>query len=305
MNFIVIGDLILDRFIYGDITRISPEAPVPVLDVKEVINSSGGAFNVHAHIENLGYNSTFISIVGNDFNKLRDDFFPKINDNVRLIVQENRKTSLKTRIIALYNHNHQIRFDDEDTSDISAESELKIIENLEQLINADSYVILNDYNKGVITFTLAEKIIGLANKRGAKVFVDSKRDDVQRFNSVFLLKPNKHEFNMIKLRYNLSSGFEDECKELVKLLNLQYLVVTLGDSGIFCCNSALECFSVPSIKTTVKELSGAGDSVLAAIAVAIASDADIHKAIKIANHIAAKFISIGPTYRANIEDFKH
>jgi len=110
---------------------------------------------------------------------------------------------------------------------------------------------------------------------------------------------------MIKLRYNLSSDFATECKELVKLLNLEYLVVTLGDNGIFCCNSALECFSVPSIKTTVKELSGAGDSVLAAIAVALATGSDIAESVSIANHIAAKFISIGPQYRADINDFKY
>ncbi|OCX53933.1 hypothetical protein BEL04_06540 [Mucilaginibacter sp. PPCGB 2223] len=303
-NFIVLGDLILDRFIYGDITRISPEAPVPVLDVREVINSCGGAFNVHAHIENLQHNSTFISVVGNDFEKLRDDFFSeKTKDNIRLIVQNGRKTSLKTRIIALYNHNHQIRFDDEDSSDISAESESAIIELLKKMVNPDSFIILNDYNKGVITYNLAQKVVQLAKQANAKVFVDSKRDDVQRFNSVFLLKPNKHEFNMIKLRYNLSSEFPEECKELVKLLNLQYLVVTLGDNGIFCCNAALECFSVPSIKTRVKELSGAGDSVLAVIAVALATGSDIKRSVKIANNIAAKFVSIGPTYRADIADF--
>jgi rfaE bifunctional protein kinase chain/domain len=305
MKFIVLGDLILDRFIYGDITRISPEAPVPVLDVREVINSCGGAFNVHAHIESLGFNSTFISIVGNDIKKLGDEFFPaKAKDNVKLIVQENRKTSLKTRIIAIYNHNHQIRFDDEDSSDISTVSELKIMDLLIDLLDSDTYIILNDYNKGVITFSLAEKVIRLANSRGAKVFVDSKRDDVLRFSSVFLLKPNKHEFNMIKLRYDLSEDFTQSCKELVTLLKLDHLVVTLGDNGIFCCTSALECFSVPSIKTAIKELSGAGDSVLAAISAAVAVGNDIHSAIKIANNIAAKFISTGPTYRANIADFK-
>ena len=305
MKFIVVGDLILDRFIYGDINRISPEAPVPVLDVKNSINSPGGAYNVHAHIHNLGCDSTFISVVGDDFNKMSDDFFPTgINKNVFLINEKNRTTSLKTRLIAIYNHNHQIRFDAEATDDIKAQSENMIIERVKSIITKDSFLILNDYKKGVITTNLSEKLIKIANSIGAKSFVDSKRDDVSRFKNSFMLKPNKYEFQQIKLRFNLSDDFEKSCYELLDLLNIQNLVVTMGDNGIYSFTKGSKPYFCPSKKITVKELSGAGDSVLAAISVAISKGHDISKSIKIANNIAAKFISTGIEYRANLNDFK-
>ena len=304
MKFIVIGDLILDRFIYGDINRISPEAPVPILDVVEKINVPGGAYNVYAHLVNLGCSTTFISIVGDDFKGLKLEFFDVTqNQNIHFILEKNRKTSIKTRLIALYNHNHQIRYDEETIKDISFESEERILNQLSNKIDQDTIIILNDYKKGVISINLTKKITDLAKKYSAKVFVDSKRDDVSQFKDTYLLKPNKYEFNQIKLRFGLSENFEQACKELVKKLNLKFLIVTMGDDGIHCCDSQFNYFSTPSIPVKVKELSGAGDSVLSILAYAISKGFDIYSSIKIANQIAAIFISSGPTYRANITDF--
>lgn len=304
MKFIVIGDLILDRFIYGDINRISPEAPVPILDVVEKINVAGGAYNVHAHLVNLGCLSNFISIVGDDFESVKSDFFGKtINSNAHFILEKKRKTSLKTRLIAIYNHNHQLRYDDETVKDINPESENKILDKITSIIDQDTIIILNDYKKGVINPSLTKKIIVLSKKYNVKIFVDSKRDDVSQFKDVYLLKPNKHEFLQTKLRFGLSESFEEACKELIQNLNLKYLVVTMGDDGIHYCDSSLNYFSIPSIPVKVKELSGAGDSVLSILAFAISKDYDIFTSVKLANRIAAKFISSGPAYRANISDF--
>ena len=304
MKFIVIGDLILDKFIYGDINRISPEAPVPILDVTEKIYVAGGAYNVYAHLINLGCTSTFISIVGDDFESMKQDFFESNKfSNAHFILEKGRKTSIKTRLIARYNHNHQLRFDEETTKDISVESENNILNKLKENIDKNSTIILNDYKKGVISVSLTAKIIELAKFYKIKILVDSKRDDVSQFKDVFLLKPNKYEFKQIQLRFGLSKNFEEACKELVVKLNLKFLIVTLGDDGIHCCDDQLSYFSIPSIPVTVKELSGAGDSVLSILAVAINNGYDIQKSVKIANKIAAIFISTGPTYRAKIDDF--
>ncbi len=304
MKFIVIGDLILDKFIYGDINRISPEAPVPILDVTKKINVAGGAYNVHAHLINLGCFSTFMTVVGEDFESLKFDFFDDFNSsNSFFFPEKNRKTSLKTRLIAVYNHNHQIRYDEETVKDIDDDSENKIIAKLSKIIDNETFIILNDYKKGVISKNLTKKIIKISKKYDAKIFVDSKRNDVSQFKNSYLLKPNKYEFNQIQLRFGLSKNFEQACKELVAKLNLKYLIVTMGDDGIHCCDDQLNYFSIPSIPVNVKELSGAGDSVLSILAVAINKGYDIYKSVKIANKIASIFIATGPTYRAKIEDF--
>ena len=305
MKFIVLGDLIFDRFIYGDINRISPEAPVPILDVNNIINSCGGAYNVYAHIQNLGFNSKIISIIGYNFLSLKEAFFPNgVTNNEIFIFEEFKKSPIKTRLIANYNHNHQIRFDDEDINEITIESQKKILNILNIELDENTFLIINDYKKGVITKELLFEITKLSKIKNSKVFVDSKRDVVDIFKNTFLLKPNLHEFNQIKLRYNLSDSFEDACKELIKMLNLTYLVVTKGDNGIFCCDSAMNTFTINSKPVKVKELSGAGDSVLASLCVALSEGYQINEAVIISNNIAAKFIQEGPLYRASINDFK-
>ena len=304
MKFIVIGDLILDRFIYGDINRISPEAPVPILDVTNKINVAGGAYNVHAHLINLGCLSTFLTIVGEDFESLKYEFFDEFYlSKISYYPEKNRKTSLKTRLIAVYNHNHQIRYDEETVNDINIVSENIIINKLNEIIDNESFIILNDYKKGVVSESLTRRVIEIAKLFNSKIFVDSKRDNVMQFKDAFLLKPNKFEFKQIQLRFGLSMNFKEACLELVKKLNLQYLIVTMGDDGIHCCDNNLNYFSIPSIPVNVKELSGAGDSVLSILAFSINKGYDIYKSVKIANKLAAIFISTGPTYRATVEDF--
>ena len=201
-NFVVIGDTILDRFLYGDAVRISPEAPALVLDVLEEKHSVGGAFNVFSHISNLGGTAKLITVTGDDIGKYADDFTELRTHEKDLILFKDRSrvTSIKTRLVALYKLSYLARFDKEVKKEISIEFEEMILETVAQHLNHNSSLLIVDYNKGVVTKRLSQELIKMARLTQAKVYVDTKKDDIAPYKGSYLLKPNKVEFQEIKLR---------------------------------------------------------------------------------------------------------
>jgi len=304
-NFIVVGDIILDRFIYGNAMRISPEAPALVLDVVEEKHSIGGAFNVFSHLNSLGGSTKLISVTGSDIIKYLDDF-PEINNhqnNLILFKDSSRVTSIKTRLIAFYKLSYLARFDKEVTKEINSEFVDKIIEAVKELLNEDSSLLIVDYKKGVVTEHLSEELIKIAEMKKVRVFVDTKKDDISSFKGAYVLKPNKIEFREIKLRYQLSEYNDiDACKILIDKFKLSNIVLTLGAQGIISVNELGQVISVPGNEVIIKELSGAGDSVLAVLAYLIHENYSMYEALDAANNIAASFISNGVTYRAKQGD---
>jgi len=304
-NFIVVGDIILDRFIYGNAMRISPEAPALVLDVVEEKHSIGGAFNVFSHLNSLGGSTKLISVTGSDIIKYLDDF-PEINNhqnNLILFKDSSRVTSIKTRLIAFYKLSYLARFDKEVTKEINSEFVDKIIEAVKELLNEDSSLLIVDYKKGVVTEHLSEELIKIAEMKKVRVFVDTKKDDISSFKGAYVLKPNKIEFREIKLRYQLSEYNDiDACKILIDEFKLSNIVLTLGAQGIISVNELGQVISVPGNEVIIKELSGAGDSVLAVLAYLIHENYSMYEALDAANNIAASFISNGVTYRAKQGD---
>jgi len=302
-NHVVIGDLIFDKFIYGNANRISAEAPTLVLDVEKEVHMIGGAYNVAAHLASLEHGCVFLSTVGQDFNKViigfQDKFHPSITGNI--ITEDDRVTSVKTRLISEYKNTHLLRYDTETIKDITEETVNSIVSYVESIEQIDD-ILLIDYKKGVITKDLAIRIIDIANKRNIPVYVDTKKDDLQIFRGCTVIKPNTFEFEKIKLRYAPGCSMEGACKIICDTLNIHQIVITAGSEGIYAYNNDDGLTHTAAELVEIKELSGAGDSVLAVLSYCVSEGHSFMNSIKLANRLAAKFVSSGIQYRAKKED---
>lgn len=303
-NHLIVGDFILDRFIYGDTLRVSAEAPTLVLDVTKKIDSFGGAYNVVAHLCSLGDNCTFVTVVGEDYVSIKKDFDDSFlqNCNSHFITDAERKTSLKTRLISNYKNSHLLRYDNESLHDISISIANSIVSYIENNISKYDTVILIDYKKGIITNSLASKIIEVANKYNKFILVDTKRDDLSIFKGATVIKPNKYEFTKIQLRYAPDLSIEEACKKITNIFNIKNIVITDGENGIYLYDDYKQLSHINGNKVQTTELSGAGDSVLATIGYCISRKYSIIDAVVSANKVASKLVSLGVKYRARIED---
>ena len=303
-HHLVIGDLILDRFIYGNANRISAEAPTLVLDVEEEIDMLGGAYNVAAHISNLNHMCHFLTVTGKDFEYKIENFKDKFNPNsiCYVLAEENRSTTVKTRLISKYKNTHLLRYDEETLRDISDLNKISLLSHIEKNINTIDDILMIDYKKGVITKDLAQVIIGLANSHNVPVYVDTKKDDLGSFSGCSIIKPNKYEFEKIRLRYAPDYSMEDACKIICEKLKIQRIVITAGNEGIYAYDSAEGLIHSKADQVEVKELSGAGDSVLAVLSYCFSEGYSFTDSVNCANKLAAKFVSSGIQYRAKKED---
>ena len=303
-HHLVIGDLILDRFIYGNANRISAEAPTLVLDVEEEIDMLGGAYNVAAHISNLNHMCHFLTVTGKDFEYKIENFKDKFNPNsiCYVLAEENRSTTVKTRLISKYKNTHLLRYDEETLRDISDLNKISLLSHIEKNINTIDDILMIDYKMGVITKDRAQVIIGLANSHNVPVYVDTKKDDLSSFSGCSIIKPNKYEFEKIRLRYAPDYSMEDACKIICEKLKIQRIVITAGNEGIYAYDSAEGLIHSKAEQVEVKELSGAGDSVLAVLSYCFSEGYSFANSIKCANRLAAKFVSSGIQYRAKKED---
>ncbi|NCB14137.1 MAG: bifunctional heptose 7-phosphate kinase/heptose 1-phosphate adenyltransferase, partial [Erysipelotrichia bacterium] len=232
-NILVIGDLMIDHYLWGSCDRISPEAPVQVVNVKKESSVLGGAGNVINNLFALGANVDVISVMGDDAvaNELKS-LLEKIEvSSSNLIVEENRKTSKKSRLIA--SQQQVLRYDMESIDDISEQSSNKILENLKVNIKKYDSIILSDYGKGVLTTNLTKEIIKIANENKVKVLVDPKGKDYSKYKGSYTLTPNKKEAmeatNIdIKDEKSLVKALED----LKQKCDLEVSLITLSENGI-------------------------------------------------------------------------
>jgi rfaE bifunctional protein kinase chain/domain len=283
----IIGDLMLDVYIWGKVGRISPEAPVPVVDVEEESYRFGGAANVGLNIKSLSGIPLLIGVIGYDREASIFDSLLEENHFIKdgIFVDEERPTTVKTRIIA---HNqHVVRIDKEDRNDISKEYENKILNYLEANLSGLTVIILEDYNKGLLTKSLIKKLIEIANDNKICVTVDPKFDNFFEYKNATVFKPNKKETEEI-LGIKLNS--EDEViqagKKLKERLNAEYLLLTRGEKGMSLFSSDGKVDSIPTKARKVADVSGAGDTVIAVLSMALAAGADIKEAATIANFAA-------------------
>lgn len=281
-NILVIGDLMIDHYLWGSCDRISPEAPVQVVNVKKESSVLGGAGNVINNLFALGANVDVISVMGDDTvaNELKS-LLAKIEvSSSNLIVEETRKTSKKSRLIA--SQQQVLRYDMESIDDISEQSSNKILENLKSNIKKYDSIILSDYGKGVLTTNLTKEIIKIANENKVKVLVDPKGKDYSKYKGSYTLTPNKKEAmeatNIdIKDEKSLVKALED----LKQKCDLEVSLITLSENGIAILKD--ELIIKPTVAREVYDVTGAGDTVIASIAFALGNDLNIEEAISFAN----------------------
>ncbi|EQB35355.1 nucleotidyltransferase [Sulfurimonas hongkongensis] len=281
-KILVIGDLMIDHYLWGSCERISPEAPVQVVDIAKETTLLGGAGNVINNLKALGADVSVCSVIGDDDNgvELKEMLSAISVDSSNIIVQKGRNTSKKSRIIAV--SQQILRYDKESKDEIKEESTFKIIESITKNIASFDTLILSDYGKGVLTASLCQSVITLANENGVKVLVDPKGNDFSKYRGAYLLTPNKKEA-MLATNIDIK---DDESLEaaLVKLkdeVNLNISLITLSEGGIATYENELKRFA--TVAKEVFDVTGAGDTVIASIAFALSTSKSIEDAASFAN----------------------
>ena len=277
---LVIGDAMIDSYIWGDIERNSPEAPIPIISAKKYEKKLGGAANVALNIKSLGGNPILCTVIGNNDN----GFFNLMNREkltTKAILQEERKTTIKTRIIS--NNTHQLRVDEEETSEIECEKEF--INLAISLLDEIDVVVFQDYNKGVLTKNVIHTITETANSKNKLILVDPKEKNYFEYCNTTLFKPNlkelelssKQKFETIKIK-KISEIIDRQ----MKILKPKIMMITLSENGIFFKNKDEEFLS-PVFERKIIDVSGAGDCIIAILSLVINSNLDTQKIVKIAN----------------------
>ena len=281
-NVLVIGDLIVDQYLWGSCERISPEAPVQVINVERETTVLGGAGNVVNNLKKLGAQVDIMSVVGSceissELMKLLEDI--KVHTKF-LITQKNRTSSKKTRIIA--SQQQVVRYDRESSDDINAESQKTIIKTFNNIVNEYEVILLSDYGKGVLTNQLTQSLINTAKKHNKKVLVDPKGIDYLKYKGAFLLTPNKKEASIAtKINIVDDASLTDALVELKSICNLDISLVTLSEDGIAIYDGKLRTH--PTAAKEVFDVTGAGDTVLASLGFAIACGYSIDESVAFSN----------------------
>jgi rfaE bifunctional protein kinase chain/domain len=286
-NIAVVGDLMLDCYFRGIVKRISPEAPVPVVEIDNEFYRFGGAANVALNLVKLGAHPYPLGVVGKDsYSEIFRGLLRDANITAEcLITDESRPTTAKTRVIA--HHQHLVRIDKESTASISAEIEATILKNLEDRIDTLDGIILQDYNKGVLTASLIESVIRLGNKHNILITVDPKFNNFFSYKNVTVFKPNRKEAeDVLGMKIKSAEDVDKAGKALLTKLQAKYILLTLGEDGIAVFESDGSSKRMPTKARNVADVSGAGDTVISTLTMALASGADIYEASFLANYAA-------------------
>jgi len=280
----VVGDLMLDRYFWGSVARISPEAPVPVVEVESESTRLGGAANVANNIASLGGIPVMVGVIGSDdAGRILKGIIEEQNFPTTGIVLDNsRPTTMKTRVIA--HSQHVVRIDREAKNDISEEVQLKLLKALELQLDELHGIILEDYNKGVLARGLITKIIELARKKGKIVAVDPKFNNFFDYKGVTIFKPNRKETEeALGMRLMTEENIRKAGKELLNRLEAENVLLTLGERGMTLFEGNGNISSIPTAARRVADVSGAGDTVISTMTMALASGADIWESATLAN----------------------
>ncbi len=291
----------LDRYFWGSVNRISPEAPVPVVDVVEESTRLGGAANVANNIASLGGIPVMVGVIGDDQNGknilgiVEEMKFPTSG----MITDSSRPTTLKTRVIA--NHQHVVRIDHEVKVDIDGSIQKKILDAMKHQIKTLDGIILEDYNKGVLTKQLIKDTIALANEYGKIIAVDPKFNNFFEYQEVTVFKPNKKETEeALGRRLHSMNDIESAGRDLLQRLRARNVLLTLGERGMVLIERKGPMTHIPTAARKVADVSGAGDTVVSTLTMALAAGSDIREAATLANYaggIVCGEVGIAPVAR--------
>lgn len=290
LNILCIGDIMLDKFLYGEVERISPEAPVPIFKVTKEKSMLGGTGNVIANLAALGVQTMFIGAAGNDESSVMlEHFLDKTGCNYSLIKPDNYPTTTKIRMIA--SNNHLLRADKESFLNADESVLKELSEMLEKVVDKADIVLVSDYKKGLLTLQSTQMIIQTCKKHGKKVLLDPKERDFSKYAGADIVKPNLKEFELVSgKKFDTSSAtFKQEIKQealvVMKQYNIHSLLITLSKDGMIfiSSDSTKEPVHIPAEAKEVFDVSGAGDTSLAVLGASIAAGLCIEDAMKLAN----------------------
>lgn len=286
-KILVIGDLILDEYIWGRVTRISPEAPVPIADVVSTMCVPGGAGNVACNIKALGGEVYLVGVIGKD--KAGKELLEKLKKMgigaQGIIVDGNRPTTLKSRIIA--HHQHVVRVDRETKAPIDKNLCEKISRLSEKVMDKVDAVLISDYAKGLMIPELTSRIIALAKKYRKIVSVDPKGSNYSKYRKATIITPNRKEAEIATgIPINNEDNLLRAGYKLLQETEARYILITRGEKGMSLFQKDCSPIHIPSVVSEVYDITGAGDTVVAALTLALACGVRIEKAIEIANWAA-------------------
>jgi len=278
-KILVIGDIILDKYLWGNVERISPEAPVPVVEVIKENYNLGGASNVANNIASLDAEAILIGVVGKDENaKILKNLLEEKNIKYALVEDKERPTIEKTRIIAV--SQQLLRIDRENKAKLSKEIEEEIIKNIKNVLDKVDSIIVSDYGKGVIT----QNIMDLLVSSGKMIFVDPKPSNFMLYKNTTILTPNRKEaYELVKA--DKEESLENVAKKIMENLNLQRVLITLSSEGMALFEKD-KVIKIPAKAKKVYDVTGAGDTVISVLSMAKSIGASWEESAIIANYAA-------------------
>lgn len=283
---LVLGDVMLDEFVWGDVTRISPEGPVPVVDVRRESVHLGGAANVLANLLALGTHGWVVGVVGKDSagERLRDQLRQLNSSGDGLIVDETRCSTTKTRIVA---HSQLVvRADRESRAPVDAKVEQQILARLKEKLTESHAFVVSDYDKGVVTPAILREILPFAYER-VPVLIDPKLRNFNSYRPATLITPNHHEaLRMSDTEDHSDEGSREAARIIQEKLGCDAVLITRGDRGMMLLEAGGPPVYVQTAAREVYDVTGAGDTVIATLAAALASGATMLEAATLANHAA-------------------
>ncbi len=304
-KILVVGDLMLDRYLWGDVRRISPEAPVPVLKVEKEENKLGGGGNVARNLVTLGAGVSCCGVIGDDYygTVLLDEFDRIGVEHSGIVTIKNRPTTVKTRAIA---HSQQVmRIDKEDSGAVDGETEDAILQYLTRAIPEHDLVIVSDYNKGVLSESLSAEIVNLARSAGIHVMVDSKSGDFGKFAGATTITPNRREAEAITgAALDTPEAIEQAAQQLLVDYDLDFATITLYTDGIIVYNKEISEI-LPTEPVAVYDTTGAGDMVISVMGLVLAAGGSPVEAAQLANvaaGIEVARVGVCPLTRKEIAD---
>jgi rfaE bifunctional protein kinase chain/domain len=287
IKVLVIGDVMLDRYHWGSVSRISPEAPVPIVALEKSSVVAGGAANVAANVAGLGGQPILFGITGDDEDaKVFPDLLRKTGvREFKLFKIKNRPTTVKTRIIA---HNQQIaRIDQESTQPLLENEAAEILRQMEKSIEMSDVIIISDYAKGFLTDELLLGLITIANQTGKSIVVDPKGKDFTKYKGATILTPNQKEVaEACHLENTSDQLLEASGRRLLENLSLKALLITQGENGIKLLEKDRETVQLKATARNVYDVTGAGDTVIASLAVCMAAEMSFYDSSAFANFTA-------------------
>jgi D-beta-D-heptose 7-phosphate kinase/D-beta-D-heptose 1-phosphate adenosyltransferase len=302
---VVFGDVMLDEFVWGDVTRISPEAPVPVVEIRRESVHLGGAANVLSNLRALGVQSALVGVVGQDRAgervraELREAGALDAEEN--LIVDVSRPTTVKTRIIA---HSQLVvRADRERRTPVDATVAERIVATLRRLLRSADALVVSDYDKGAVTPAVLDEILPAAEAARVPVLIDPKIRNFDSYRPATLVTPNHHEaLRLTNTEDDTDEGMARAARAIRERLACRSVLITRGERGMMLLEGEGEPVYVPTAAREVFDVTGAGDTVIATLAASIAAGASLVEAAMLANHAAGIVVAKLGTATASAEE---